>query len=90
MLNKKSNETLTKKDLIAQLIEKRKYKYDDAFKHVSAFIECFQELLSQGNHLKISYLGDFILQDKAARPGRSPKTGKAEVITARRVVKFHA
>ena|ERR1700677_487483 len=89
MPNKKSNDVLTKQHLIWHLMEKKNLTYSEAFSHVDSFIQTFQELLSEGNHLKMSYFGDFILQDKTARPGRNPKTGEETTITARRVLKFH-
>jgi integration host factor subunit alpha len=82
--------TLTKRDLIAELIHKMHYSHPQARQHVDAFVESIIELLVAGNHLKISHLGDFIQQDKSARPGRNPKTGEPYEVSARRVVKFHS
>lgn len=82
--------TLTKRDLIAQLTQKLNYSQPEARTHVDAFVESIIEILAAGNHLKISHLGDFIQQDKSARPGRNPKTGQAYEVSARRVVKFHS
>ncbi len=90
MMNKEAENTvLTKQDLISHLIQKLHYTHREAFAHVDAFINTFTDLLVGGNHIKMSYLGDFILQDKTARPGRNPKTGEAHRISERRVVKFH-
>ncbi len=84
-----TRKVMTKQDLIHHLIQKLQYTHRDAFCHVDAFIDSFTELLSHGNHLKMSYLGDFVLQDKTPRPGRNPKTGEAYEISSRRVLKFH-
>lgn len=89
MNGKNNNTVLTKQDLIAHLIQKLHYTHREAFAHVDGFIETFTELLSTGHHIKMSYLGDFVLQDKTSRPGRNPKTGENHDIKARRVVKFH-
>ncbi len=89
-MNKEAESTvLTKQDLISYLIQKLHYTHREAFAHVDGFIDTFTELLVTGNHIKMSYLGDFVLQDKTARPGRNPKTGQDHKIAARRVVKFH-
>jgi integration host factor subunit alpha len=40
--------------------------------------------------LKISNFGNFNLREKAARPGRNPRTGEFRMIQPRRVVTFHA
>ena len=87
--NKKENDVLTKHDLASHLMEKKSYTFLVAHKHVDGFIQTFQELLSDGNHLKMSYFGDFVLQDKTPRPGRNPRTGEDVIITARRVLKFN-
>lgn len=84
------NGTLTKRDLIAQLTQKLPYSQPEARAHVDAFVEAIIDILAAGNHLKISHLGDFIQQDKSARPGRNPKTGEPYEVSARRVVKFHS
>lgn len=89
MMDKNKDAVLTKQDLIAHLIQKLHYTHREAFAHVDGFIETFTDLLIAGNHIKMSYLGDFVLQDKASRPGRNPKTGEDHSISARRVVKFH-
>jgi integration host factor subunit alpha len=89
MKNKVEEKVLTKQDLIQCLIQKLDYTHREAFFHVDGFIDTFVELLSSGNHLKMSYLGDFVLQDKTPRPGRNPKTGEEYEISARRVLKFH-
>jgi integration host factor subunit alpha len=46
--------------------------------------------LIAGEPVRISGFGNFQLRDKAARPGRNPKTGDLIPISARRVVTFHA
>lgn len=89
MKRKIEKKVLTKQDLVNHLIRKLDYTHRDAFFHVAGFIDTFADLLSAGNHLKMSYLGDFILQDKQARPGRNPKTGEEYEISGRRVLKFH-
>lgn len=89
MNDKVVDTVLTKQDLIAHLIQKLRYTHREAFANVDGFIDTFTDLLSSGHHIKMSYLGDFVLQDKSSRPGRNPKTGKDHSISARRVVKFH-
>ena len=61
-------------------------------REVKEFIETFFEVikleLENGNDVKISGFGNFNLRDKAARPGRNPKTGEDVTISERRVVTF--
>ena len=54
------------------------------------FFEDLRGCLESGEHVKLSGFGNFILRDKASRPGRNPKTGQVIAVTARRVVTFRA
>jgi len=46
--------------------------------------------LSQGQNVKISGFGSFVLRDKGERMGRNPKTGVEVAIEPRRVLTFRA
>ena len=46
--------------------------------------------LIQGNDVKISSFGTFVVRQKKERIGRNPKTGEEVPITARSVVTFRA
>jgi integration host factor subunit alpha len=46
--------------------------------------------LSEGQNVKISGFGTFILRDKGERVGRNPKTGVEVPIAPRRVMTFRA
>jgi integration host factor subunit alpha len=48
------------------------------------------DALSDGENVKISGFGSFILRDKRERIGRNPKTGVEVPITPRRVLTFRA
>jgi integration host factor subunit alpha len=48
------------------------------------------EALSNGENVKISGFGTFLLRDKGERVGRNPKTGIEVPITPRRVLTFRA
>ena len=55
---------------------------------VEAFFEEVRLALEEGEEVKLSGFGNFVLRDKNQRPGRNPKTGEEIPITARRVVTF--
>ncbi len=55
---------------------------------VEVFFEEVRLALEEGEEVKLSGFGNFILRDKSQRPGRNPKTGEEIPITARRVVTF--
>ena len=48
------------------------------------------ESLSNGDNVKISGFGSFVLRDKGERMGRNPKTGVEVAIEPRRVLTFRA
>ena len=55
----------------------------------SVFNEILKSLI-EGDDVKISSFGTFIVRDKKERIGRNPKTGEEVPITARSVVTFRA
>ncbi len=57
---------------------------------VGLFFEELEACLADGEQVRLSGCGNFDLRDKAARPGRNPKTGENVPIPARRVVTFRA
>ena len=60
----------------------------DAKELVEQFFEEIRSGLEHGFHVQLSGFGNFILRDKAERPGRNPKTGEEISVSARRVVMF--
>lgn len=57
---------------------------------VDAFFDLIAKRLIDGDNVRISGFGNFQVREKAARPGRNPRTGESIPIEARRVVTFHA
>jgi integration host factor subunit alpha len=55
---------------------------------IECFFEQIKKSLENGNDIKLSGFGNFILRNKAPRPGRNPKTGEEVTISERRVVTF--
>tara|TARA_Y100000996_G_scaffold379971_1_gene333573 strand:- start:1830 stop:2144 length:315 start_codon:yes stop_codon:yes gene_type:complete len=55
----------------------------------SVFGEILKSLI-QGDDVKISSFGTFVVRQKKERVGRNPKTGQEVPITARSVVTFRA
>ena len=50
--------------------------------------EVITGVLKNGEKIKISGFGNFVLRDKRPRKGRNPQTGEDIQITARRVLTF--
>ena len=79
---------LTKANMAEVLFEELGLNKREAKELVEVFFEEVRLVLEEGEEVKLSGFGNFILRDKAQRPGRNPKTGEAIPITARRVVTF--
>jgi integration host factor subunit alpha len=60
----------------------------EAGQMVESVLITMKDILSEGENIKISGFGNFILRDKKSRPGRNPKTGDGITISARRVLTF--
>ena len=60
----------------------------DARDVLDHFFDEIMDTLEQGENVKWSGFGNFILRDKPERPGRNPKTGEDVPVEARRVVTF--
>jgi len=57
---------------------------------VEAILNHMSKAMEQGENVKISGFGSFVLRDKKERVGRNPKTGVEVPITPRRVLTFRA
>lgn len=62
----------------------------DSLGLVEAILGQMGDALAEGENVKISGFGTFVLRDKAQRIGRNPKTGVEVPITPRRVLTFRA
>jgi integration host factor subunit alpha len=82
--------SLTKKDLANELVTKMGMTPNTALDIVNSFFESIKTTLISGEDVKLSGFGNFVLNEKKARPGRNPKTGEEHIISARRVVTFRA
>ncbi|MEG3592061.1 MAG: integration host factor subunit alpha [Pseudomonadota bacterium] len=79
---------LTKADITKHLFEEVGLNKREAKELVEVFFEEIKLALEQGQNVKLSGFGNFVLREKKARPGRNPKTGEEITITPRRVVTF--
>jgi len=79
---------LTKADMVERLHEEIGLNKREAKEFVEAFFEEIRSALEDGDSVKLSGFGNFVLRDKNERPGRNPKTGEEIPISARRVVTF--
>ena len=82
--------TITKADLIDCIYDQVGLNKTEARDLVETFFEEISQSLVNGENVKLSGFGGFILRDKSSRPGRNPKTGEVIPVTARRVVTFRS
>lgn len=80
--------TLTRADLADMLNRRVGLSRAESSRMVERIIELMSDALTQGENVKISGFGTFILRDKTLRVGRNPKTGIEVPIEPRRVLTF--
>ncbi|WP_375290946.1 integration host factor subunit alpha [Qipengyuania sp.] len=82
--------TLTRADLAETINRKLGVSRADSLAMVESILDKMCSALSDGENVKISGFGSFVLRDKNERVGRNPKTGVEVPITPRRVLTFRA
>jgi integration host factor subunit alpha len=85
-----SSETLTRAEIAEAIHRKLGLSRSESLAMVEAILQHMCEALSEGENVKISGFGTFLLRDKGERVGRNPKTGVEVPITPRRVMTFRA
>ena len=85
-----SDGTLTRADLAEEMHREIGLSRADSARVVEQILDHMCEALSQGENVKISGFGTFVLRDKGERIGRNPKTGVEVPIAPRRVLTFRA
>ena len=86
----RSMNTLTRADLADALNRKLGLSRSESLAMVESILGHMTTAMEQGENVKISGFGTFLLRDKAQRIGRNPKTGIEVPITPRRVMTFRA
>ena len=82
--------TLTRADLSEALHREVGLSRADSSRLVEQILHEMCGALSEGENVKISGFGTFVLRDKGQRIGRNPKTGVEVPIEPRRVLTFRA
>lgn len=89
-LQERAAGTLTRADLAEIVHREVGISRADAAAQVEAILRFMCGALSDGQNVKISGFGSFVLRDKGERIGRNPKTGIEVPIAPRRVLTFRA
>ena len=80
--------TITKDSLVEMIHNEVGLNKREAKELIECFFEQIKASLENGNDIKFSGFGNFILRKKSPRPGRNPKTGEEVTISEIRVVTF--
>lgn len=85
---------MTKADLVeavyAQLEGGSRVSKRESSELVELVFDTMKETLGNGDKVKISGFGNFVVRHKKPRVGRNPQTGTEITITERRVLSFKA
>jgi integration host factor subunit alpha len=79
---------MTKIDLVEQVYGRMGSSKKETIEVVEEVLAIIRERLCEGERVKISGFGTFIVNDKRARRGRNPQTGDPIIIERRRVLSF--
>jgi len=82
--------TMTKADIVERIYERVGFSKKEATEIVESIFEVVKRRLEQGEKVKVSGFGNFVVNEKRPRKGRNPQTGEEIVITGRRVLTFKA
>ena len=85
-----AGKTLTRADLSEAVHRQIGLSRFESADLVKSMLDMMSEHLIDGETVKLSSFGTFMVRAKNGRVGRNPKTGEEIPITARRVVTFHA
>jgi len=81
---------MTKADIAKVVHERVGLTKKESAQIVESVLDVIRDSLEQGDNVKLSGFGHFIVRQKHARRGRNPKTGEDITIAPRSVVTFRA
>ncbi len=79
---------MTKAEIVEQIYERVGFSKKEVAELVEKVFEIIKDTLAEGEKVKISGFGNFVVRQKNARKGRNPQTGQEIVLEARRVLTF--
>jgi len=82
--------TMTKSDIVERIYDRVGFSKKEASEVVESIFELIKGRLEQGEKVKISGFGNFVVHQKRPRKGRNPQTGQEIIITGRKVLSFKA
>jgi len=80
--------TLTKADIINEVMNENGYGRRQAAETVETLLELIKKILASGDDVLVSGFGKFCVKQKKKRRGRNPATGGDMMLAPRKVVTF--
>jgi len=81
---------MNKGDLVNKIAEECEMSKAAADKAVNSMLKAIINSVASGEKVSLIGFGTFSVNERAARQGRNPQTGKTMQIAAKKVVKFKA
>ena len=79
---------MTKADIISEVFDKVGLPKQDAEELVEMILDTIKQTLKDGQTVKLSGFGNFVVRQKRSRKGRNPKTGDKVDVPAKRIPYF--
>jgi integration host factor subunit alpha len=79
---------MTKAEIVEQIYERVGFSKKEAAELMEKVFDIIKDTLADGEKVKISGFGNFVVREKNARKGRNPQTGQEILLEARRVLTF--
>jgi integration host factor subunit alpha len=79
---------MTKADIVEVVHNRTGFSKKESSEAVESILDILKEVLEEGEKIKLSGFGNFVIRSKEVRKGRNPKTGEEMEISARSVLTF--
>ena len=79
---------MTKADIVEQIYEQVGFSKKESAELVEKVFDAIKVTLAEGEKVKISGFGNFVVRGKNSRKGRNPQTGQEILLEARKVLTF--
>ncbi|MGD8352787.1 MAG: integration host factor subunit alpha [Pseudomonadota bacterium] len=79
---------MTKADIVEMVHNRTGFSKKESSEAVESILDILKEVLEEGEKIKLSGFGNFVIRNKEVRKGRNPKTGEEMEISARSVLTF--
>lgn len=79
---------MTKADIVERVANQNGFTKLESMDLVESVLSIIKDTLAEGEMVKVSGFGNFVVKEKNDRRGRNPQTGEEINIEARRVLTF--